>query len=97
MMIHLSVGAIIFYSKNVQHIVLLYRKKTDTYHLPKGTVEEQEHIMQTLHREIREETNLDIDIQKFVTDAKSSFFRDEKEIPYAMELIRQSYEFNKNR
>jgi 8-oxo-dGTP diphosphatase len=49
-------------------ILLIYRKKTDDYSFPKGHIEIGEKAEETLIREVKEETGLDIKILKPLTD-----------------------------
>lgn len=63
---HISSGGVIYRisPKKQIEILLLHRKETDSWHLPKGTQEEGEDLVKTALREAREETGLDVDIEK---------------------------------
>jgi ADP-ribose pyrophosphatase len=55
-------GAIIFSSLDNHRIALLYRGKQQDWSFPKGHVEQGEESIQTMAREIKEETGLDVKI-----------------------------------
>lgn len=64
---HISAGAVVARRINSQdQILLLYRKSTDTWHLPKGTQQGGETLEQTALREVREETGVTVQIQKYL-------------------------------
>jgi len=65
---HISSGGVIYkVSENNQiKILLLHRKETDSWHLPKGTQNEGEDLIKTAMREVKEETGLDVDIEKYL-------------------------------
>jgi len=65
---HISSGGVIYkVSENDQiEILLLHRKETDSWHLPKGGQEEGEDLIKTAMREVKEETGLDVDIEKYL-------------------------------
>lgn len=74
---HISSGAVIFKPK-LKKILLLYRVKTKSYHLPKGTEESGETLEQTCEREIREETGLEIKIIKYLGKLPSQWVKEGK-------------------
>ncbi|NLE07507.1 MAG: NUDIX domain-containing protein [Parcubacteria group bacterium] len=55
-------GAIIFSNIDKNNIALLYRGKQQDWSFPKGHAEEGEESVQTMIREIKEETGLDVKI-----------------------------------
>lgn len=48
------------------------RKATQSWHLPKGTMEPGESILETALREVEEETGVRIDIEKYLGFLRSS-------------------------
>lgn len=59
--LHISAGGVVYTGMGKDlRIGLLYRTKTDTWHLPKGTQEVGEALEATARREIREETGLQV-------------------------------------
>ena len=58
----IKAGAIILSAKNMAKIALLYRKKENDWSFPKGHTEQGENLEQTMLREIKEETGLDVKI-----------------------------------
>lgn len=74
---HISVGAVIYNSMdNDLFILLMHRKHTDTFHFCKGTQESGETHEHTVLREIKEETNCDVVIEKELGFVMSSFVRE---------------------
>ena len=65
---HISSGGVVYKisDKNQIEILLLHRKETDSWHLPKGTQKEGEDLAKTALREVREETGLDVEIEKYL-------------------------------
>ena len=65
---HISSGGVIYKisDKKQPEILLLHRKETDSWHLPKGTQEEGEDLVKTAIREAREETGLDVEVEKYL-------------------------------
>jgi ADP-ribose pyrophosphatase YjhB (NUDIX family) len=61
-------GAIVLSAKNKGNIVLIYRISLNDWSFPKGHVEEGESYTQTMTREIKEETGLDVKIIKGLPD-----------------------------
>jgi bis(5'-nucleosidyl)-tetraphosphatase len=57
-------GAIILSAKNKANIAILYRGLLNDWSFPKGHVEQGENSIETMIREIKEETGLDVDIIK---------------------------------
>jgi 8-oxo-dGTP pyrophosphatase MutT (NUDIX family) len=77
--IHISVGAVIYKKDtNGVSVLIMYRKSTETFHLPKGTSEFGETIEDTLKREVYEETGLDIAIEQYLDIARSTYTYHEK-------------------
>lgn len=64
----LKVGAIILNHKDNNKIALLYRGKQNDWSFPKGHVDPGENAIQTMVREIREETGLTVRIIKELPD-----------------------------
>ncbi len=66
--IHISSGGVVYKisEKNQIEILLLHRKETGSWHLPKGTQEDGESLIDTAMREIKEETGLEVEIEKYL-------------------------------
>ncbi len=77
MMYHVSIGAVVSPVDQPHSVLLLYRKKTDTYHLPKGTMEDGESFQKTIIREVQEEAGIHITPQTIFADTQSSFVKDQ--------------------
>jgi 8-oxo-dGTP pyrophosphatase MutT (NUDIX family) len=79
---HISSGAIV-YRKSIGDIEVLamYRKASNTWHLPKGTQESHESIEETTRREVREETGYQIELEGYLGSLKSKIFRDYGMVP----------------
>lgn len=76
---HISAGAVVYrINQEKKEIVLLYRQKTDTYHLPKGTRESGEEIQDTVLREVQEEAGVTVSVENFLGQLDSQFERDGK-------------------
>lgn len=78
---HISSGAIVYIieSNNVS-VLLLRRKSTNSWHLPKGTQNSGETLEQTAVREVKEETGLDINLGSYIGKLDSTYLRDGKQI-----------------
>lgn len=73
---HISSGAVVYKTEDGEpKVLLLYRSKTETYHLPKGTQEKGESLEDTARREIREETGCEIFLKKQLAAVNSFFDR----------------------
>jgi 8-oxo-dGTP pyrophosphatase MutT (NUDIX family) len=59
-----------------QKILLLKMNATGKYHLPGGGIEVSERIEETLHREVREETGIEIQVDRLGFFAELFFFYD---------------------
>ena len=57
-----SCGAVVYKQENDKIKFLIIRQHDDCWHFPKGHVEEEETEEQTAIREIKEETNLDVEL-----------------------------------
>lgn len=78
---HVSSGGIVYRKlDNKIEIILLHRNNTDTYHLPKGTVEDGETLEQTAVREVIEETGYRIKLESYLGFLNSEFERDDTTI-----------------
>ncbi|MEM5829856.1 MAG: NUDIX domain-containing protein [Candidatus Aenigmatarchaeota archaeon] len=47
-------------------VLLLHRKKPDVWEFPSGKIEYGEHPSETAEREVKEETNLDVKVEKLL-------------------------------
>lgn len=78
---HHSAGAVVYRqneSANQVDVVVMKREKTNTWHLPKGTMELNESIAETALREVKEESNVDCLLEDYLLAIPSRFTRDEK-------------------
>jgi 8-oxo-dGTP pyrophosphatase MutT (NUDIX family) len=67
----IKAGGIILLEKNCKkYILLLYRGKQKDWSFPKGHAEEGESVSETMTREMKEETGLDVDIIKELPEMK---------------------------
>ncbi len=73
---HVSSGAIVYrVEKGIVKILLMYRKKENSWHLPKGTQNPGETIEETALREIEEETGFSVQLRGYVGKLHSIFLR----------------------
>ena len=61
-------GAIILSKMDKNNIVLLYRKNENDWSFPKGHIEAGENFEQTMTREVKEETGLNVNIIQKIPD-----------------------------
>jgi 8-oxo-dGTP pyrophosphatase MutT (NUDIX family) len=75
--IHRSAGGVICrtHNKKIQLVLLLYRKNTNSWHLPKGTAKDSETTIETALREVLEETGIHVKIVQFLGALESGFLR----------------------
>jgi len=65
----ISAGGLVYKKiDNIIYFVLCYKKKTNRWHLPKGTQELNESIYNTAIREVAEETGLEVKMKTFLSD-----------------------------
>lgn len=75
--IHISSGGILYRVQEGQlEFLLLRRKEGDTWHLPKGTLQEGENARDAAIREVLEETGYVVAIDAFIGILPSSFVKD---------------------
>ncbi|PIR93018.1 hypothetical protein COT99_03050 [Candidatus Falkowbacteria bacterium CG10_big_fil_rev_8_21_14_0_10_43_10] len=61
---HISAGGVIYIKKGSKvRVLAMHRRVSDTWHLPKGTREDKEDILETAKREILEETGFVVDLR----------------------------------
>lgn len=79
---HISSGAVVYRkpAENQVEVLLLYRRATDSWHLPKGTQETGESLEMTAVREVREETGVDALLCDYLGMLPSVFEREGKQI-----------------
>ncbi len=76
---HISSGAMVLRKQNGNLMVLMmYREKTDSWHLPKGTRNHDENLEETAIREVEEETGFKIKLGKYLGKLDSKINRDGK-------------------
>ena len=64
---HISAGTIIYRKTRKEiEILLLYRKNSETWHLPKGTVERDQSLAETALRETKEENRFDVKLNFYI-------------------------------
>jgi 8-oxo-dGTP pyrophosphatase MutT (NUDIX family) len=77
MSVHISSGAIVYKKDNgVVKVLLLFRNRTNSWHLPKGTQNPGETLEQTALREIKEETGVDVKLIEHIGKLDSTYDRD---------------------
>lgn len=65
--VHISSGGVIYRISDKNQIeILLLHKKNGSRHLPKGTQKEGESLEKTALREIKEETGIEAEIEKYL-------------------------------
>ena len=70
----ISAGGLVYKKiNNIIYFVLCYKKKTNRWHLPKGTQELNESIYNTAIREVEEETGLKVKMKMFLSDIYYKF------------------------
>lgn len=79
---HISSGAIVFQTSPVGvRVLLLYRKATNSWHLPKGTQRVGETLKETAGREVQEETGLQVRLESYVGKLDSLIHREDNTVP----------------
>jgi len=65
--VHISSGGVIYRITPKKQIeILLLHKKNGKWHLPKGTQKEGESLEKTVLREVKEETGIEAEIEKYL-------------------------------
>ena len=65
--LHISAGGVVYRQRNQKiEVVLLYRRASKSWHLPKGTKKPKEKRRETAVREIKEETGVSVKLQKYL-------------------------------
>lgn len=79
-----SAGAVIFKKekKEIKYLLLHYKYKSEYWGFPKGNIENDETEEQTAQREIREETNLEVDLIPDFKEKVSWFYKKEDQTIY---------------
>jgi len=74
---HISSGAVVYFDDGrIKKFLIMCRKESDSWHLPKGTQNDGETLEQTALREVKEETGLDVSLGKYIGKLDSSYERD---------------------
>lgn len=64
---HISSGMLVVRQHGEKReVLLMYRKKTNSWHLPKGTRVGEESILETALREVKEETGSDVLVERYL-------------------------------
>ncbi len=81
MKMHISSGGVVYKEQNkkIKYLVM-YRKKTDSWHLPKGTKNYGENLKDTARREIKEETGQKVKLEKYIGKLESRYKKSGKNI-----------------
>lgn len=80
--VHISSGAVVYKGEQGKFLVLImHRRATDSWHLPKGTQEPGEDLAATARREVREETGLEISLGPYIGKLHSEIHRNGQVIP----------------
>jgi 8-oxo-dGTP pyrophosphatase MutT (NUDIX family) len=75
--VHISSGAVVHITEEgTVKVLLLYRNATDSWHLPKGTRQDEESLEKTALREIEEETGLEVQLEKYLGKLDSTISKD---------------------
>lgn len=78
---HVSCGAVVVQHKQgVNRVLIMYRRRSHSWHLPKGTKVLGETNQETAQREVKEETGYTISIRSYLGMLPSWFERDGKVI-----------------
>lgn len=77
-----SAGAVVFKKEDgkILYLLLEYKHKREYYGFPRGNVEEGEDEKETARREIKEETNLDVEFIDGFREATNWFYRRESDV-----------------
>lgn len=75
---HISSGGVVYKLDSLSEplVLVLYRRITDSWHLPKGTLKDGESLSEAAIREVKEETGADISISRYLGMLKSQFYQD---------------------
>lgn len=74
---HVSSGALVFRNReNIVEVLLLYRRLTDSWHLPKGTYELglDANLRETAVREVYEETGFEVELLDYLGSLPSQYY-----------------------
>ncbi len=74
---HVSSGGVVYKLGSLSEplVLILYRRITDSWHLPKGTLEDGESLSEAAIREVKEETGADVSISRYLGMLKSWFYQ----------------------
>lgn len=80
---HISSGAVAYRvgGGGRREVLLLYRKDTNSWHLPKGTQHDGETLEHTAMREVEEETGFAVKLEKYLGKLDSVIHRENAVIP----------------
>jgi 8-oxo-dGTP pyrophosphatase MutT (NUDIX family) len=65
-----------------EHVLLLNMRSTGKLFLPGGGSEIDERLEEALHREVREETGLEVEIERFVAFKEDFFYYDPSDVAF---------------
>ena len=75
---HISSGTVVYRDhEGTTEYLIMYRRKTDSYHLAKGTIHEHEPLDYRARMETLEETGYDVLLTDYLGSLKSVFTRDD--------------------
>ena len=84
----LKAGVIILSSVDKNRVGLLYRARQNDWSFPKGHVEKEENAIETMLREIKEETGLEVDILKELPNLEYVNISNEEHVYTKMFFVR---------
>ena len=79
---HVSSGAVVWKLEGgVRKFLVMYRRSTKSWHLPKGTQELGETLEATALREVQEETGLEVALDRYLGMLNSTIHRGRESMP----------------
>lgn len=74
---HTSAGTVIYRINKFgdTEVLIMYRKDSETWHIPKGTTRKDESLVDTAIRETKEETGLHVRLKGFIGKLDSLYYR----------------------
>ncbi len=79
---HVSSGAVVAkHERGAYKVLVMYRRATKSWHLPKGTQKGKETLEETALREVQEETGLTVELGDYLGKLHSVIERGRKKVP----------------